>query len=136
MRITTKGRYGTRMILDIALHDQEGPVPLSDIAARQGISKKYLEQLILELKKAGIVATRRGARGGHVLARPAREISVGDIVRALELPEDLDLCGECGECNRAGHCMTRGIWAGASRVMGSYLDAITIESLILSTLPR
>ncbi len=136
MRITTKGRYGTRLVLDVAINGQDGPVPLSDVSARQGISKKYLEQLIIELKKAGILATKRGAKGGLTLARPPREITVGQIVCALELPEDLVLCSECGICNRAGHCMTQGIWTEASRAMLDRLEAITIESLLLSTLPR
>jgi len=110
MRITTKSRYGTRMVLDIALHGQGGPVPISDIAQRQGISEKYLEKLINELKKAGLITSRRGVGGGHSLARPASRITAGDIVRALEKSETLAPCSDCGECTAAGQCMTRGIW--------------------------
>ena len=130
MRITTKSRYGTRMILDIALHGEEGPVPISDIAKRQGISEKYLEKLINELKKSGFIKSRRGVGGGHALARPASEITVGDIVRALEKTENLAPCSECGECNRAGQCMTRGIWIEAAQAMMNTLDSMTIESLL------
>lgn len=130
MRITTKGRYGTRMVLDIALYGQGGPVPIADIARRQGISEKYLEKLINELKKAGLIKSRRGVGGGHTLAKPTSQITVGDIVRALEKEETQEPCSECGVCNRAGQCMTRGIWIEASQAMLDRLDAISIEELV------
>ena len=84
MKLSTKGRYGLRAVVDLALHQEEEAVSLSSIAERQHISMSYLEQLIARLKKAGIVGSVRGAQGGYMLAKPAGEISVGEILRALE----------------------------------------------------
>ena len=135
MRLTTKSRYGTRLILDLAIYAKEGPVPLGDVAKRQNISVKYLEQLILKLKKAGFIESQRGPFGGHMLAKPAEEISVGDIVRALEGQVVITSCSEeeeklCGMCNRAGQCLSQSVWIGASKVLFDYLDQISIGNLV------
>uniref|UniRef100_I2PYT4 Rrf2 family protein, putative transcriptional regulator n=1 Tax=Desulfovibrio sp. U5L TaxID=596152 RepID=I2PYT4_9BACT len=132
MKLTTRSRYGTRMILDMALNDRDGPVRIKDIAARQGVSVKYLEKLVRELKQAGFVRSRRGPRGGHELARPLAEITVGAIVRALEGEFTLVECdGEAGiPCPRQADCLTREVWAEASRAMHEKLDAITLADLV------
>ena len=135
MRLTTKSRYGTRMILDLALHSEGRPVPLGDTSKRQNISLKYLEKLIRKLKDAGIVTSRRGSSGGHMLARPADEITVGDIVRALEETSAITDCSEkdkkiCGICSRAGECLSQWIWIEASKAMFERLDQITITLLL------
>ncbi len=132
MKLTTRSRYGTRMILDMALHDGNGPVRIKDIAARQGVSVKYLEKLVRELKQAGFVRSRRGPRGGHELARPLEAISVGDIVRALEGDLSLVECeAEAGvPCPRQADCLTREVWADAARAMHERLDAITLADLV------
>ena len=134
MRITTKSRYATRMVLDIALHQEHGPVPIGDIARRQNISVKYLEKLIRELRKAGLIHSRRGPQGGHMLARPATDITVGDIVRVLECPPQPEDCvlaeKTCGECTLAGQCITRGIWIDTTRVMFEKLDSYVIDALV------
>lgn len=132
MKLTTRSRYGTRMILDMALNDRNGPVRIKDIAARQGVSVKYLEKLVRELKQAGFVRSRRGPRGGHELARPLEEISVGAIVRALEGEFTLVECdGEDGlPCPRQADCPTREVWAEASRAMHEKLDAISLADLV------
>ncbi|WP_243545328.1 RrF2 family transcriptional regulator [Pseudodesulfovibrio tunisiensis] len=134
MRITTRSRYATRMVIDIALHCDEGPVQIGDIARRQNISVKYLEKLIRELRKAGLIRSRRGPQGGHMLARPASEITVGDIVRVLECPPDSDGCDcaekVCGTCSRAGECITRGIWIETARGMYEKLDSYVIGNLV------
>jgi len=83
MRLTTKSRYGTRLILDLAIYAKEGPVPLGDVAKRQNISVKYLEQLILKLKKAGFIESQRGPFGGHMLVKSPSEITIGDIVNSV-----------------------------------------------------
>ena len=131
MKLTTRSRYGTRMILDLALHGQNGPVRIKDIAARQGVSIKYLEKLVRELKLAGFVSSRRGPRGGHILARPLEEISIGAIVRALE--GDLSLV-DCDShdvsCPRLAECLTRKVWVEAARAMHEKLDAITLADLL------
>ena len=131
MKLTTRSRYGTRMILDMALHGQNGPVRIKDIAARQGVSVKYLEKLVRDLKEAGFVRSRRGPRGGHELDKPLDAISVGDIVRALEGDLSLVECGdEAGPCPRQAECLTRGVWMEAARAMPEKLDSITLADLV------
>ena len=131
MKLTTRSRYGTRMILDMAMHGQNGPVRIKDIAARQGVSVKYLEKLVRELKNAGFVRSRRGPHGGHELALPLEAISVGDIVRALEGDLSLVECdGSDGLCPRSAACLTRGVWMDAARAMHEKLDSITLADLV------
>lgn len=135
MRLTTKSRYGTRLILDIAVNGKEKPVPLGDVASRQNISIKYLEQLTVKLKKAGIITSHRGPFGGHMLAKPPEDISIGFIVRTLEESTAITDCAEqekrvCGVCNRAGDCLSRWVWLEASRAMFDRLDTITIAGLL------
>jgi Rrf2 family protein len=131
MKLTTRSRYGTRMILDIALNGQEGPVRIKDIATRQGVSIKYLEKLVRELKLAGFVTSRRGPRGGHTLARPLKEITIGGIVRALEGDFSLVDCnGGTSTCPRQTDCLTRKVWIEAAKAMHEKLDAITLADLI------
>jgi Rrf2 family protein len=135
MRLTTKSRYGTRLILDIAIYGKDGPVPLSDTAGRQNISLKYLEKLTRKLKEAGIIESQRGPYGGQQLAKPPKQITVGDIVRVLEEHTAITDCAErkdklCGLCNRAGDCLSRWVWIEASKAMFSRLDQITVELLL------
>jgi Rrf2 family protein len=131
MKLTTRSRYGTRMILDMAIHGHNGPVRIKDIAARQGVSVKYLEKLVRELKDAGFVRSRRGPRGGHELDKPLDSISVGDIVRALEGDLSLVECGgDGGPCPRLTDCLTRGVWLEAARAMHEKLDSITLADLV------
>ena len=135
MRLTTRSRYGTRLILDLAVNAKDGPVPLRDVSKRQKISLKYLEQLIGKLKKAGLIKSQRGPFGGHMLAKRPDSIRVGDIVRTLEESTAITECAEkedklCGVCNRAGECLSRWVWIEASEAMFDRLDKITIGSLI------
>lgn len=131
MKLTTRSRYGTRMILDMAQHGQNGPVRIKDIAARQGVSVKYLEKLVRELKAAGFVKSRRGPRGGHELAMPLEAISVGAIVRVLEGDLSLVDCdGQDGACARREACLTRRIWVEAAQALHAHLDAITLADLV------
>ncbi len=135
MRLTTKSRYGTRLLLDLAIFGKENPVPLSDVARRQNISLKYLEQLTMKLKKDGFISSHRGPFGGHQLALPPDRIKISDIVRSLEGTIALTECSEsqdpyCGTCTRAGECLSRWIWIEASKAMFERLDQITLESLL------
>ncbi len=135
MRLTTKSRYGTRLILDLAVNAQKTPVSLRDVSRRQNISLKYLEQLVGNLKTAGLVKSHRGPYGGHMLAKAADKIKVGDIVRALEKTTAITDCAErsdklCGICNQAGDCLSRWVWIEASKAMFERLDEITIGGLI------
>lgn len=138
MKLTTKSRYGTRLVLDIALFSKEGPVPVGEIARRQNISPKYLEKLISKLKAAGIIKSRRGPFGGHMLAKSPDDITVGDLVRILEESTAITDCAEsetkiCGVCNRAGDCLSRWVWVEAGKAMFERLDNITISYLINSS---
>ncbi len=122
-------------MLDLALYGKGKPLPLRDIAKRQNISLKYLEQLTGKLKKDGLITSRRGPFGGHLLAKPPGEITISDIVRSLEETTALTECSEsqepyCGVCNRAGECLSRWVWIEASKAMFARLDQITLESLI------
>lgn len=135
MRLTTKSRYGTRLMLDLAIYGNDGPVPLSEVSKRQNISLKYLEQLVSKLKKGGFITSFRGPFGGHTLAKDPREISIGDIVRTLEGSATITDCAEekeklCGICNKAGDCLSRWVWIEASNAMFNRLDDITIHSLV------
>jgi len=133
MKLTTRSRYGTRMMLDMAQHGGDGPVRIKDIAARQGVSVKYLEKLVRELKDAGLVTSRRGPRGGHLVAKPLTDISVGDIVRVLEGELSLVVCDDHGRpCPRQGACPTRRVWMEAAKAMHDKLDAISLADLLAS----
>ena len=132
MQLTTRSRYGLRMLLDIALHGEEGPVRIQDIAKRRGISVKYLEQLIRALKKAGFINSKRGPKGGHVLATPAEAIRVGDVVRALESRPELTECvGNPEVCMISTDSVTRQIWARATESIFRELNAIHLSDLLV-----
>ena len=131
MKLSTRSRYGTRMLLDMAQHYNQGPVQLGDIAKRQNISVKYLEQIIIPLKKAHYVESVRGPKGGHSLARPPEAITVGEIVALLEEGVSMVECTEnAGVCERAPTCPTRLIWQVAAKAMFDKLNTFTLADLL------
>jgi Rrf2 family iron-sulfur cluster assembly transcriptional regulator len=131
MKLSTRSRYGTRLLLDMAQHYNQGPIQLGDIAKRQEISLKYLEQIIIPLKKAHFIKTVRGPKGGHILARPPDEITVAEVVALLEEGVSLVECTERAEvCRRADTCPTRLIWKEASQAMINTLKSITLADLV------
>ncbi|HEX9882991.1 MAG TPA: Rrf2 family transcriptional regulator [Desulfobaccales bacterium] len=131
MKLSTRSRYGTRLLLDMAQHYNQGPVQLGDIARRQEISVKYLEQIIIPLKKAHFIESVRGPKGGHILARPPAEITVAEIVALLEDGTSLAACTERAEvCGRSNTCPTRLIWKEASQAMFNTLKSITLADLV------
>jgi Rrf2 family protein len=131
MKLSTRSRYGTRLMLDMAQNYPGGPLHLTSIANRQGISVKYLEQIIIPLKKAHYVKSVRGPKGGHVLARPPEEITVGEIVALLEDGVNLVECSERPDrCGRAENCITRHIWREAAQAMFAKLNSITLADLV------
>ena len=131
MKLSTRSRYGTRMILDLAQHYGQGAVQLGEIANRQNISLKYLEQIIRPLKKAGFVKSFRGAKGGHILNKPPEEVTVGEVVSVLEGGKTLVNCDREPEiCNRVDSCVTRYIWMEAATAMYDRLAAITFADLL------
>lgn len=128
MKLSTRSRYGTRMVLDMAKHYDEGPVQIGDIAKRVDISVKYLEQLIIPLKKAGYVESIRGPKGGHMLTKSPNEITIGEIVGLLEGGINLSECIENPDmCDKSKDCLTRGIWEEATKAMSDKLNSITLQ---------
>jgi Rrf2 family protein len=133
MKLSTKSRYGTRLMLDLARHYRDGYVQLKDIAAREDISLKYLEQIMIPLKKAGWVQSVRGAGGGYRLAKPPETTSVGQIVALLEGGDRLIDCGaKPGACRRSEQCATRNLWIETAQVMYEKLNRTTLLDLIVS----
>ena len=130
MKLSTRSRYGTRMLLDMAQHYNQGPVHLGDIAKRQNIPRSP-EQIIIPLKKAHYVESVRGPKGGHLLAKPPEQITVGEIVALLEEGSSLGECIEHAEiCERSQNRRTRMIWQEAAQAMFDRLKAITLTDLI------
>ena len=129
MQISTRGRYGLRAMVDLAMHKQEGPLALRVIAERQEISESYLEQVFTSLRKASLVRASRGAQGGYELVRPAKDITVGDVLRALEGPIAPVLCVENEHCDREKHCITRWFWQDLKEVIDNFLDSTTLQDL-------
>ena len=131
MKLSTRSRYGTRMMLDLAKHYENGPVHIADIAERQNISVKYLEQLIIPLKKASFIKSVRGPKGGHLLANNPGEITIGEIVRVLEGGIDLSDCiKNPGVCKRTDSCLAREAWEEATKAMYDKLNSITLSKMI------
>lgn len=131
MRLTTKGRFAVTAMLDLAMRQSTGPVTLAGISERQRISLSYLEQLFGKLRRNKLVESVRGPGGGYCLARPVAEISVAEIIVAVDEPLDATQCGgkeNCLDDNR--RCMTHELWADLNRAIYSYLAGVTLGSLI------
>lgn len=135
MKISTKGRYALRMMVDLALHQSDGVVALKDIAARQNISKKYLEQIVPLLNKADLLRTNRGYQGGYSLAKPPEKYTVGEILRVTEGNLAPVACLSQGEnnCTEKADCPTLPIWEGLYKTINEYLDGITLRDIIEQT---
>ncbi|MDD6816432.1 MAG: Rrf2 family transcriptional regulator [Firmicutes bacterium] len=132
MKISTKGRYALRMMLDLAEHQNDGFVALKDIAERQNISKKYLEQIVPILNKADVLRTTRGFQGGYRLAKSPDNYTVGEILRLTEGSLAPVACLEHDpiECSRSVGCATLPVWQGLYRVINEYLDGITLQDIL------
>jgi Rrf2 family protein len=131
MKISTRIRYGTRLMLDMAQHYEQGPIKLGDIANRQKISLKYLEQIIISLKKAKLIKSVRGPKGGHLLAKSPKEITVAEIVRLLEGGISIMRCIDYPQtCSRSDTCLTRQVWMEARQAMNDKLESLTLWSLV------
>ena len=132
MKVSTKGRYALRIMLDLAMHNSGELVPLKDIARRQGITLKYMEQIISPLSKAGFVQSLRGSSGGYRLARNPSDYTVGSILRVLEGPLAPTACLETdvNECPRVDSCPTISFWNGLNKVINEYVDSVTLEDLV------
>jgi Rrf2 family protein len=133
VRVSTRGDYACRALLSLALRDDEiGPTSVRDIAERTALPQPYLEQILLALKGAGLVRSKRGVGGGYVLARPAEEILLSEIVSAVDGPITLGDFGEPhadGACDHEGQCVLLAIWKQAGEVMRTYLEGFTLASI-------
>ncbi|MBM4319859.1 MAG: Rrf2 family transcriptional regulator [Deltaproteobacteria bacterium] len=131
VRFSTKGRYGLRAMMELALHHPGEPVLMSTIAERQEISRKYLHALLTSLRAAGLVRSVRGAQGGYTLGRPASQIRLREVVEALEGPLALTDCVfDSTVCNRAPGCKARKLWSDLSRTLRGHLEAMSLQDLI------
>lgn len=130
MRLTTKGRYAVTAMLDLALHNDAGPVSLADISRRQEISLSYLEQLFAKLRKDGLVCSVRGPGGGYRLNRPLSQVSVAQIIDAVDESLDATLCNGAGDCQQGEVCLTHHLWADLSGQIHQFLHGISLASLV------
>lgn len=130
MRLTTKGRYAVTAMLDLALHYKEGPITLADISKRQGISLSYLEQLFSRLRKNGLVDSARGPGGGYRLSREAGQISVADVITAVDEKVDAMRCEGKGNCHDNGQCLTHELWCDLSDQIYAFLKSIDLAQLV------
>lgn len=132
MKISTKGRYALRLMIDLAQHNAGKFIPLRDISSRQEISAKYLEQIVVQLSRAGFVKSTRGAQGGYQLAWPPSQYTVGDILRITEGSLAPVACLEHDpiECARAADCITLDFWRGLFDIINEYVDSTTLEDLV------
>ena len=132
MKISTKGRYALRMLVDLAEHQNDGYVALKDIANRQNISKKYLEQIVPVFNKSSILKTNRGFQGGYRLARTPDKYTVGEILRLTEgsLAPVACLDNDPNQCERVAECVTLPVWQGLYKVISEYLDGITLQDIL------
>ena len=133
MKLSTKGRYGLRALIDLAQYSGEVPVSITSISARQDISERYLEQLMSMMKKAGLVSSVRGAGGGYVLAKDVREISVGDVLRTKEGSlEPVECAGldPGGDCRVSDNCVTKYVWKRINDSINKTVDEIGLDQLV------
>ena len=132
MKISTKGRYALRMLLDLAQHRADGYVSLKEIAERQQISKKYLEQIIPVFNKTDMLRTERGSSGGYMLAYPPDRYTVGQVLRLTEGSLAPVACLEYDpvECPRSDDCLTLPVWKGLYKVINEYVDSITLQDIL------
>ena len=132
MKISTKGRYALRMLLDLAEHREDGYIALKDIARRQDISKKYLEQIVPILNRSDLLRTNRGNQGGYMLVKAPNQYTVGEILRLTEGDFAPVACvgKNPGECNRSVECPTLPVWQGLYKVITEYLEGITLQDIL------
>ena len=138
MKISTRGRYAVRILLDIALHQGNGYVPMKDIARRQRISRKYGDQIGMQLSQAGLLLAARGRQGGYRLIPDAGDVTVLKVLKTMEGSLAPVQCLETSPnlCDRCSFCMTLSMWTGLDRVVADYLDGITLQSLIDQAPPQ
>ena len=132
MKVSTKGRYALRLLLDLAEHRGEGFISLKEIAERQGISKQYLEQIVSLLNTSNLLRTNRGKQGGYMLAKQPAEYTVREVLRITEgsLSPISCLEEEVNRCEKATYCKTLSMWTGLQKVINDYLDSVTLQDMV------
>lgn len=130
MRLTTKGRFAVTAMIDLALNGESGPVALAGVSDRQGISLSYLEQLFGKLRRFSLVESVRGPGGGYNIARPLNEVTVADIIRAVDEPLDATQCGGRENCHDEHRCMTHDLWSTLNSKMYEYLASVSLACLV------
>jgi len=130
MKLTSKGRYAVTAMIDIALNHDKGAITLSLISERQGISLSYLEQLFAKLKKSELVSSARGPGGGYRLSRSAAEISIGQIIRAVDESVDARKCAGKANCHGGEQCLSHELWTDLSATIDSFLKSITLQDVV------
>ncbi|MBI3067463.1 MAG: Fe-S cluster assembly transcriptional regulator IscR [Betaproteobacteria bacterium] len=130
MRLTTKGRFAVTAMIDLAMHHGSGPVTLAEISGRQKISLSYLEQLFGKLRRHALVESVRGPGGGYCLAKEVGEVSVADIILAVDEPIDATQCGGKENCYDDQKCLTHDLWASLNKHIFSYLESVTLRQLV------
>ncbi|MBB6630556.1 RrF2 family transcriptional regulator [Clostridium algidicarnis] len=130
MKLSTKGRYGVKAMLDLAVNCDETPISIKSISERQNISEYYLEQLFSPLRKANIIKSVRGAKGGYILNRKPEEITVADIIEVLEGPIEISDCVEGTHCNNMDCCATRLLWAKVKNSIDSVMQSVTLKDMV------
>ena len=130
MKLSTKGRYGARAGLELALRYNTGPVMVREIAKSQDISMRYLEHILNSLRASGVVKSTRGAKGGYELSKDPSEISLGDIVRTLEGPMDIVSCTSDKDCPKVSVCVMYSVWKEVKESIETILDRITLADLV------
>lgn len=129
MRLTTKGRFAVTAMVDLAMNGGNGPVTLGGISERQAISLSYLEQLFGKLRRNSLVSSVRGPGGGYLLTRPASDISIGEIIRAVDEPIDATQCGGKENCRDEQKCITHDLWMNLNRHIFEYLGSVMLSDL-------
>lgn len=130
MRLTTKGRFAVTAMIDLGMRHERGPVTLAGISERQKISLSYLEQLFGRLRRQGLVESVRGPGGGYCMAKPLAEISVADIIRAVDEQIDATQCGGMGNCHDDKPCMTHELWSSLNAHIYQYLESVNLDQLV------
>ncbi len=130
MRLTTKGRFAVTAMVDLATRGGNAPVTLAGISERQRISLSYLEQLFGKLRRHNIVESVRGPGGGYYLARPGVQISIAEIIKAVDEPMDASKCGGKADCFDDHQCMTHDLWMGLNKTLNDYLSAVNLQQLV------
>lgn len=140
MKISTRGRYAVMAMADMAQMAKSGnagPVPLADISRRQEISLNYLEQIFGDLRRAGLVESRRGKAGGYMLAAGLDAIRIGDVIHAVDEPVEVTRCGSAAGClKKQGRCLTHDLWAHLGGTIHAFLNSISLDDLVSGRMPQ